>query len=206
MAAALPPRLAASGLRFGPLGPVDIALNREEIVTLAGPSGSGKTLLLRALADLDPHQGEVRLDGVPSSKFVPAEWRRKVGLLPAESGWWSDRVGDHMSAPQSEVLSALGFGADVLTWSVSRLSSGERQRLALSRLLSNRPLVLLLDEPTANLDGDSAARVESLILRYRSASGAAVLWVSHDPAQAHRVGNRALELRHGTLVLVARWS
>ena len=173
---------------------------------LTGPSGSGKTLLLRALADLDPHDGVVRLDGVAADAVKPAHWRRSVGLLPADSAWWADRVGDHLVDPDPEALASLGFERDVLDWSVSRLSSGERQRLALLRLLANRPRVLLLDEPTANLDAASAAHAEALIRRYRDSCSAAVLWVSHDPAQAERVGDRRLQIVDGHLAERSTWS
>jgi ABC-type multidrug transport system ATPase subunit len=89
------------------------------------------------------------------------DWRRRVGLLPAESGWWADRVGAHFittndarnpATTPTPILARLGFEPDVLDWDVQRLSSGERQRLGLARLLLNRPEVLLLDEATANLD------------------------------------------------------
>jgi putative ABC transport system ATP-binding protein len=75
----------------------------------------------------------------------------------------------------------------VLEWTVSRLSTGERQRLALARLLALQPQVLLLDEATANLDPPNRDRVEDLIQDYRREQGAAVLWVSHDPDQRRRL-------------------
>jgi len=81
-----------------------------------------------------------------------------------------------------------------MRWQVSRLSSGEKQRLALARILMNKPRVLLLDEPTASLDADNVITVEKLIEKYRCDTGAAVLWVSHDAQQATRVGNRHLQL------------
>jgi ABC-type iron transport system FetAB ATPase subunit len=67
------------------------------------------------------------------------------------------------------------------------------------RLLSNRPRVLLLDEPTANLDPENTRRVEAVITEYRRAQKAAVIWVSHDPEQVARVANRYYELSNGTL-------
>jgi ABC-type iron transport system FetAB ATPase subunit len=181
------------------LGPVDFALAPAEIVVLSGPSGSGKTLLLRALADLDPHTGVVLLDGSDAGTMTATSWRRSVALLPAESAWWADQVLDHMASPAADQLAALGLAPEALDWSVSRLSSGERQRLALLRVLGNRPRVLLLDEPSANLDSENILRVESLVHRYRDETGAAVLWVSHDPAQRERVGDRRLAIEHGRL-------
>jgi ABC-type iron transport system FetAB ATPase subunit len=194
-------------------------------VALSGPSGCGKTLLLRALADLDPAEGAVHLDGTDRNEMSPPEWRRQVGWLPAESAWWFDVVGDHfegfrpealgfrdqafpnigkndVTAPRSTVpqrscfqtLEKLGFETDVLEWRVDRLSTGERQRLALFRLLLNEPKVLLLDEPTAALDVSNVWKVEEVISNVRKTTGAAVVWVSHNPEQIARVADRHLEL------------
>lgn len=184
----------------GLLEPVTLRLAPGECVTLHGPSGSGKTRLLRAIADLDPHEGEMRLDGEPAAHIPPPHWRRQVQLLPADPRWWAPVVGAHFTRLDPEAATALGFPDDVADWSVERLSSGERQRLALLRALDRGPRVLLLDEPTANLDPDSTARVEALIRRYREANGAAVLWVTHDAAQRGRVAQRRLRLAGGRLV------
>lgn len=178
---------------------VNIEVAAGECVCIAGPSGAGKTQLLRAIADLDPHQGTAALDGRPARDFRGHEWRRAVGLLAAESQWWLDRVGDHFPVVDEAQWRALGFGPETAQWQVSRCSTGERQRLALLRLLANRPQVLLLDEPTASLDPSSVQRVESLIAAYRARQPAAVVWVSHDAAQRARVAARELYLADGRL-------
>jgi ABC-type iron transport system FetAB ATPase subunit len=82
---------------------------------------------------------------------------------------------------------------------VIRLSSGEKQRLALLRLLANQPRVLLLDEPTANLDPENTRRVEAVIREYCRERAAAVVWVSHDREQAARVADRQFEVADGRL-------
>jgi len=192
-------RLKIESLRFQGRGPYDLAVESGECVCLSGPSGVGKTLLLRSIADLDPHEGRVFLDDVDSLAVDAPSWRRAVGLLPAESQWWWDTVGPHFPAVDLERSKALGFGQEVLGWEVSRLSTGERQRLALLRLLVNRPRALLLDEPTAALDPSSAGLVEVLIEDYRREADASVLWVSHDPAQAERVADRRYEISEGPL-------
>lgn len=170
-----------------------------ECVCLSGPSGAGKSLLLRAIADLDPHQGQVWLEGREARDFAPRDWRRLVGLLPAESQWWHESVGAHFNDVNEEQWRALGFSLDTQQWQVARCSTGERQRLALLRLLANRPRVLLLDEPTASLDPASVARVEALLAAYREERQAAVLWVSHDPSQIERIATRHLRLAAGNL-------
>lgn len=172
------------------LGPIAWQINRGECVSLCGASGSGKSLLLRALADLDPHGGEVSLDGDSALSMSGHLWRRRVGLLPAEPFWWAERVGEHFDEVDEALLEALGLDLKALGWQVARCSTGERQRLALARLLQNRPEVLLLDEPTAALDPQSVARVEALLEAYRREQDAVVIWVSHDAAQRQRVAQR----------------
>jgi ABC-type iron transport system FetAB ATPase subunit len=184
------------------VGPVSWQINRGECVSLAGASGSGKSLLLRAIADLDPHGGEVSLDGEGALAMPGHQWRRRVGLLPAEPFWWAERVGDHFTAVGAVPFAALGVPPEAMEWSVSRCSTGERQRLALARLLQNRPAVLLLDEPTAALDPVSVERVEALLAAYRREQNAAVIWVSHDPAQRLRVAQRHYRIEQGQLVEV----
>jgi ABC-type iron transport system FetAB ATPase subunit len=181
------------------LGPVSLQVEAGECVSIAGRSGTGKTLLLRAIADLDPHEGEVFLDGASVASISPPQWRSQVGLLPAESAWWQVRVGDHFKEPNREWLDDLGFTEEILAAPVERLSSGERQRLALLRLLANAPRVLLLDEPTANLDVLNVRRMETLITAYRQSTDAAVLWVTHDPMQATRISGRHFRIEDGDL-------
>ena len=189
-------RLTSRELFFHDLGPVDFEVGPGERLFVSGASGAGKSLFLRALADLDPHRGEVYLDDVPCSALPAPEWRRRVGLLPAESQWWHDTVGAHFhSGIDRRQADLLGFPPEVADWSIARLSSGEKQRLALLRLLRNRPEVLLLDEPTANLDPATGARVEELILSWQRENGGAVVWVTHDLDQARRLGGACREIR-----------
>ncbi len=164
-----------------------------------GPSGSGKTLLLRAIADLDEAEGEVWLDDTPRSSVSGPQWRRSVVFVAAESQWWGRQVREHAAEWSTDDLAALGFAPEVLDFEVQRLSSGERQRLAIARALAVSPAVLLLDEPTANLDQDNAVRVERLIADWRRRTGGCVVWVSHDPRQRARVASAQHEIRDGTL-------
>lgn len=167
-----------------------LELNGPTCFGLTGPSGSGKSLLLRAIADLDPSGGTAQLDGAARSSMASHIWRRRVGYLPADNAWWSDRVGDHFTGVHPYALEPLGFDDDVLNWSIARLSSGERQRLALSRLLSRTPDVLLLDEPTASLDADRTRNVERIVADYAQTHAAPLIWVSHDAQQLQRVADR----------------
>jgi ABC-type iron transport system FetAB ATPase subunit len=188
------------------LGPVDLCLQAGELVQITGASGSGKSLLLRAVADLDPNEGAVRLDGTNRDVIAPTDWRRQVAYVPAETAWWGLTVAEHFpqGSGRQHALSWLelfSLPEESLDWEVERLSSGERQRLGLLRAFLNRPRVLLLDEPTANLDLENTRRIERAVRGYLAEQGAGALWVSHDTLQRNRLGGRILEIREGRLVV-----
>lgn len=182
------------------LSAISFSLASSEITCLSGSSGSGKTLLLRALADLDVNQASVFLHGQERQHFTPCDWRRQVAYLPSESRWWADTVARHFGNPPNGMFEQLGFPAEVGSWQVERLSSGERQRLALLRVLENQPRVLLLDEPTANLDAANISKMESLLQDYVQQQAAACLWVTHAPDQIRRLQARELSIEHGRLL------
>ncbi len=193
-------RLHIKALCYQDRGPFDLTVEAGRCIGLSGPSGSGKTLMLRAIADLDPHSGHIFLDETECLTMQAPQWRKQVGLLPAESQWWYDTAGENFTSTVDKTwLKRLGFDEDALSWQISRLSSGERQRLALVRLLSCRPQALLLDEPTASLDSANIQNAEALIAEYRRNTGAAVLWVSHDTGQIKRVAERHFQIHHQTL-------
>ena len=193
-------RLKVQDLRIHDVGPVSFDVVAGGCVGISGPSGAGKSLLLRAIADMEPHEGLVFLDGQSQDTTAAPDWRRQVALLPAESVWWFDSVGEHFPAPDTVDFRQMGFDRKILAWPVSRLSSGERQRLALLRLMQNRPGVLLLDEPTANLDEENAARVEQHMQAYRQETGAVIVWVGHQKVQLLRMADRILAIDHGRLI------
>ncbi|MGA0601289.1 ABC transporter ATP-binding protein [Caulobacter sp. KR2-114] len=199
------PRLAVSGLRSDLAGPFDFTLAAGECAAISGASGSGKSLFLRMIADLDPNQGTVRLDGVERSTLAAPEWRRRIPYVAAESGWWLDRAIDHFApdrrAAAQALAAELGVGTAQLDMPVQRLSTGERQRLALVRGFVMQPLAILLDEPTGPLDPDSTRAVEAHIRRML-AGGAAVLMVSHDPSQPGRLGATHYRMADRKLSLV----
>jgi ABC-type iron transport system FetAB ATPase subunit len=197
-----PPRLAVRGLRAGPNGPYDFALQAGECVAVQGPSGAGKSVLLRMLADLDPHEGEVLLDGQPSASMPAPQWRADVVYQAAEPAWWEACAGAHFAPAQrgfvEETMRALNLRPALLDTDIDRLSTGERQRLALVRSLAAQPRVLLLDEPTAALDPASTARAEAL-LAARLAQGMTLLIVTHAAEQAQRMAQRIFHLEQGKL-------
>ena len=171
-----------------------------ECVAIAGASGAGKSRLLRALADLDPCVGDVRLDGQGWRDMSAPDWRRQVSYVAAEPAWWSPRVDDHFDdiAALHDGLARLRLDARFAHAPLAELSTGERQRLSLLRALSRHPRVLLLDEPTSALDSDARDAVEALLTE-QLANGVSTLLVTHDAAQAERLASRTLHVADGQL-------
>jgi ABC-type iron transport system FetAB ATPase subunit len=194
--------LVVKELRSEFAGPFDLNLGAGACAAITGPSGSGKSLFLRMIADLDPNEGKVWLNGTERASIAAPEWRRKSTYVSAESGWWADTVIEHFAPYKRSEVAALaarlGLHADILDASIARLSTGERQRLALVRALLLCPPVLLLDEPTGPLDEESVVRVEAL-LRERIAAGTSILLVTHDPNQAERLGDQRYRMAAGQL-------
>ncbi|MBK6008085.1 ATP-binding cassette domain-containing protein [Ramlibacter ginsenosidimutans] len=192
--------LATKQLHRLHVGPITLQVDGGSCVSIVGRSGSGKSVLLRMIADLDPHEGDVLLDGEACSGMPAPQWRRRVSYVAAASGWWNDKVGPHFrdAAALRELLPRVGLAPDVGEWEVARLSTGERQRLALLRAMTPENRVLLLDEPTSGLDAESTWLVEEL-LRERLAQGTTLLLVTHDPQQAVRLAHRRYRLADGQL-------
>jgi UDP-glucose/iron transport system ATP-binding protein len=179
--------------------PLSFEVADGECLAVEAPSGTGKTRLLRAIADLDLAVGHIFLDGAERGEVAADQWRRSVRYVAAEPAWWTDtpRPAFPTNATASvridRLLRALGLDAALLDRPIAQLSTGERQRLALARALSDEPRVLLLDEPCASLDPTSAAMVEELI-KFQILSGRSVILVSHDRGQVERLSHARLQL------------
>jgi len=192
--------LKVEALRRPGFGPFDLTLAPGECCVVSGPSGAGKSVFLRMIADLDPNEGRVSLGAVQRENTPAPQWRRLVTYVAAESGWWADTVREHFedTAPLEQERARLQLAAGVFDWPVARLSSGERQRLALLRAIVHQPRVLLLDEPTSALDPAATQQVE-LMLKELLSAGAILIVVSHQPEQAQRLATRRVEVRAGRL-------
>ena len=195
-------------IKFPDIQPINLSIAEGECVGISGDSGCGKTRLLRAIVDMDEHEGDVFLEDKTMLEYSGHAWRKNVCLVPAESQWWFDTVGEHFPEKVfdefASLFNRLGFERDVLSWQPARCSSGEKQRLAIIRALINKPRALLLDEPTANLDAENSRKVESLVSAYLKDNNAMAIWVSHNHAQLKRVAiNSCYNLSSNGLVMAA---
>jgi len=187
--------LKVDKLKVHGLPPLSFEVGGGECLAVEGPSGSGKTLLLRAIADLDPAEGDVALSGTERRAMPAPQWRKQVRYVAAEPRWWAPTAAAHFSdlARGREMQASLGLDPSSADKPVDVLSTGERQRLALIRAVLDDPMVLLLDEPTGALDSERRDLVEALIRRELS-DGACVLLVSHDKGQIERLSHARLQL------------
>ncbi len=190
--------LRVEHLRIGELPPLSFEVADGDCLAIEGPSGAGKTRLLRAIADLDPAPGHIFFDGAERNEMPPSEWRKMVRYCSAEPAWWTETARasfppEPAAGRLERLLNCLGLDMITLDRSIALLSTGERQRLALARAVIDEPRVLLLDEPTAPLDPESAHLVEEL-LKYQLNAGRSALLVSHDDDQIERIAHARLLL------------
>lgn len=182
------------------LNGVDFEVSRVEIVCVVGPSGSGKTTLLNMIGGLDkPTGGTVAVDGRDITKLNSGELAdfrlRKVGfifqfynLLPIYTALENVEVPLSFAKVPKEEREARAFELLRLVGLESRadhkpdeLSGGEQQRVAIARALANRPSIILADEPTGDLDSESATALMKLIRRLRKERNQTFIIVTHDP-------------------------
>ena len=185
-----------------------------EVLAIVGPSGAGKSTLLRLLAFLElPAQGHlVYKDQAPG--MPPLAVRRSIAMVFQRPALLSRSVADNVAyglrlrgrdRVVERVAEALGEVrlADRARLSAGKLSGGELQRVALARALVLEPEVLLLDEPTANLDPYNVAVIEEAIHRRNQERGTTLVLVTHNVFQAQRLATRAALLLDGHLVAAA---
>ncbi|MEI2418091.1 ATP-binding cassette domain-containing protein [Orrella sp. JC864] len=195
--------LLARALRQPGHGPYDLSVPPGACAAVQGASGAGKSRLLRMIADLDPHEGQASLGDQDRAGMSAVRWRRHVTYVAAEPAWWGETVREHLrdAARAARVLPQLGLPDSVLDAPVARLSTGERQRLALARALHADVRFLLLDEPTSALDAENAARMEQALLQLK-AEGVGLVLVTHQAPQAQRLADQRYVLTRDGLQAV----
>ena len=176
---------------------IQLEIDKGEILTLLGPSGCGKTTTLRCIAGLEkPEEGDIIIDGQPmlSQGFVQSS-KRGIGMVFQNYAVWPHmKVFSNIvyglklqkiSKPKireqaQQVLEMVGL-AGLEDRYPAQLSGGQQQRVALARALVTNPKLVLADEPTANLDHDTAYRIISLMRALRDEYGTSFVFSTHDP-------------------------
>jgi len=199
------------------LDDINLEIQPGEFVSFVGPSGAGKSTLLKLIyAEEMPTEGVVFFDGKPldsiSKRKLPAH-RRNIGtvfqdykLLSQKNAFENVAYALEVSgAPSDEVrenvpqiLDIVGLG-DKMDKFPYQLSGGERQKVALARALINRPMVIIADEPTGNLDPVSSLEIVKLLLKINEL-GTTVLLASHDKEVVNKACKRVIRLEKGKII------
>jgi len=206
-----------NGNTIGALRGVNLQIARGEFVSIVGPSGCGKSTLLNLLGGLSlPTKGNIAIDGNDLAQLSAeriAELRRHTLGLVFQAFNLSPvlTVQENVELPMMlagvgateriararELVHAVGL-EDKIDYLPSELSGGQKQRVAIARALANRPVVLLADEPTGNLDSATAREVMDLLIQIHHANKSALVMVTHDPDDAARA-DRIVRMRDGKI-------
>ena len=213
--------LRAVSKRYGDveaLRGVSLEVRRGEVLTIVGPNGAGKTTLLKILASLErPTSGEVYFDGVRVDEGNAAHFRRRSTMVFQKTISLRGSVHDNVAyglrmraLPEAEVDQNVGDALELVGLkglerrSARRLSGGEQQRLSLARALALGCELLLLDEPTANLDPESLSVVKDTISWLSSETETTIVMATHNLLQAGELSERLILLDRGEIVEAGR--
>lgn len=195
---------------------VNLSIEQGEILAVVGPTGAGKTTMLRLIDQLDePASGKVLFDGQEVTPRIRTAVRRRISMVLQKPVVFDASVFDNVAYPLcvrrydreairervNSMLKVVGL-ADYQKRNARTLSGGETQKVALARALVTEPEVLLLDEPTANLDPASLNSIEDLILRFNRDKGVAIVIATHEMAQGQRLAHRIGVMMEGELIQV----
>ena len=183
----------------------EVTIEKGTRTAIIGPNGAGKSTLLNIVSRIDSaSEGEVFYES-EDPRLVTQVFQQPYMLrtsverniqYPLRLRNWPE---DRMKKRSDELMEELGL-LDLRNQKAWRLSGGETQKVALARALSFQPSLLLLDEPTANIDPATTAEIEEMLLKINREEGTTILFVTHNLAQARRVCNRLLFLDKGKLV------
>lgn len=204
-------------LRIGDLNilhKLNFTVNKGEFLCILGASGAGKSSLLRMFNTLSsPSDGNISFRGKPIDTDIPC-LRNNVGFLFQNpvvfnasvkenlltAGRWNNNISQLLDHELISSLEQVGLKDIKLEKNANDLSGGEQQRLALACTLLNKPQVLLLDEPTSNLDPKLAVSIMNLVERLRSELGLTIIVVSHDHLLMRKYAKRVILLNQGKIV------
>ena len=193
------------GVETRALEDIDLVIDEGEFTALAGPSGSGKTTLLNLLGALDePSSGQVRLDGENLADLAPAQLStlrlHKLGfifqaynLIPVLTAYENAEMVLRLQGTEERdrrdrvmaVLDDVGLSG-LEDRRPDQLSGGQQQRVAIARAIASAPAVVLADEPTANVDSDTADRLLEIMEKLNRERGETFLFSTHDPRVLER--------------------
>jgi ATP-binding cassette subfamily C protein CydC len=208
-------------LRYAPdlppaLDGLDLEIADGDHLAILGPSGAGKSSIARLLLRFWEYEGDIRLGGHDLRRYQPNELRRMVGVATQDAQLFNGTIRDNllMAAPDAaaaamdrvlEIVQLAGFVRDLTdgidTWigeAGARLSAGQARRLVIARALLRNPRLLILDEPTENLDAATAARLLAS-LREETANRTVIL-ITHDPRAASLFTDRIVQMQAGRIV------
>jgi putative ABC transport system ATP-binding protein len=194
---------------------ISITIRPSDFVVLLGPSGSGKSTLLRMLNCLNsPTSGSICFNDKSLTDFDITQLRQKVGMVFQSPTMINGTVKENLTMTQKwtkedngladdeliEILEHVGLNSAFLDQDARSLSGGEQQRIALARILLNKPEVLLLDEPTANLDPQLAIKILKLVYQLYQDLKLTVILVSHDHQTIKQFAKRVAYLIDGEII------
>ena len=188
---------------------ISFEFRKGGIYTILGPSGAGKSSFLRLINRLDePTSGEVTFEGQDYRQVSPIVLRQRIGYLFQTPIMFPGTVRENLlfandkldDAGIDQLLTAASVKSGMRDQRDDKLSGGEKQRVALARLLATEPSVILLDEPTSALDPTLTQMIEQVIKRIAREKGLTVIMVSHNPEQAVRMNGEGLLLVEGRLL------
>ncbi len=197
------------------LNNISMGINKNDFVVLLGPSGSGKSTLLRMLNCLNsPTSGNIYFNDKLLTNYNIILLRQKVGMVFQSPTMINGTVRENLTMTQkwtkddnafsdeelNVILEQVGLNSDFLNKDARSLSGGEQQRIALARVLLNKPEVLLLDEPTANLDPQLAQKILKLVFDLYQKLGLTVILVSHHHNEIRKFAKRVVYLVDGEII------
>ena len=187
-----------------------LELGAEKITAISGPSGGGKTTLLRLLINfISPDSGAIYYKDKPLESYKPEIIRQKIKMLGQQPVMFGETIQEefkiaaefansnkHQTSDYQELIKIVRLDKK-LSYKSSELSGGEKQRLALARLLLLKPEVLLLDEPTASLDKDNQKHILDFLADYAKNNGSKIITVTHSPELTEGIAQDQIIIANG---------